>query len=208
AQLARERGALSYVDAYQSLGAVPIDVKALGVDMLASGTLKYLMGTPGVAYLYVRRPLIESLEPLITGWFGRANPFAFDPAGLDWSPNASRFDCGTPPLFSSYVSRAAIEWLHSFGHEAVHEWTQTLSRRLVEGAEARGLTIHGPALASPKTPSTAIVVDDAHAAEEAMRAKGFIVSGRGPAVRLAPHFYNTEDEIDAALDALVIVVRP
>lgn len=207
ARLARERGALSYVDAYQSLGAIPVDVKALEVDMLASGTLKYLMGTPGIAYLYVRRPIIERLEPLITGWFGRVNPYGFDATRLDWSPTASRFDCGTPPLFSAYVSRAAIEWLHGFGHAAIYEWTQHLSRRLMDGAAARGLQLHGPGPAAPKTPSTAIVCADAHAVEGAMRERGFIVSARGPALRVAPHFYNTEAEIDQALDALSAVLR-
>lgn len=207
AQLARERGALSYVDAYQSLGVVPIDVQSLGVDMLASGTLKYLMGTPGVAYLYVRRGVIDQLEPLITGWFGRSNPFAFDAKQLDWSPRASRFDGGTPPLFSAYVSRAAMEWLQSFGSEAIHEWTQHLSRRLVAGAEERGLRIHGRGSSAPKTPSTAVVCEDSHAVEVAMRERGFIVSARGPAVRLAPHFYNTAEEVDAALDALAEVLH-
>ncbi len=207
ARLARDRGALSFVDAYQSLGVVPIDVRALDVDMLASGTLKYLMGTPGVAYLYVRHGILEQLEPLITGWFGRSNPFAFDAKHLDWSPNASRFDAGTPPLFSAYVSRAAIEWLQSVGAGAIYEWTQSLSTRLVQGALSRGLAIHGPGLSAPKTPSTAVLCDDSHAVEVAMRERGIIVSARGPAVRLAPHFYSTVDEVDAVLDALAQVIR-
>ena len=207
AKLAHAHGALSFVDAYQSLGAVPIDVKAMDVDFLASGTLKYLMGTPGIAFLYIKRSVIERIEPLITGWFGRANPYAFDAMHLDWSPNASRVDSGTPPIFPAYVSRAAMEWLHGIGADAIHEWTQQLSRRLVEGAEARGLTIHGPGLATPKTPSTAIVCEHAHDVEMKMRDMGIIASARGPAIRLAPHFYNTEDEIDRALDALALVLR-
>ena len=207
ASLARVRGALSYVDAYQSLGAVPVDVKAMGVDFLASGTLKYLMGTPGIAFLYARRAIIERLEPLITGWFGRVNPFAFDAAHLDWAQSASRFDGGTPPLLPAYVSRAAMEWLHGIGAEAIHEWTQYLSRRLVEGAGERGLTIHGAGLAAPKTPSTAIVCADAHAAEAALLDRGIIASARGPAIRLAPHFYNTASDIDRGLDALAEVLR-
>lgn len=202
ATLARSRGALSYVDAYQSLGAVPIDVKALGLDALASGTLKFLMGTPGIAFLYVRRDLVEELEPLVTGWFGRVDPYAFDAARLDWAPAASRFDCGTPPLFSAYVSRAAMAWLQEIGPRAIHDWTQHLSRRIVAGATSRGLAVHGPGRSAPKTPTTAICCADAPAVELAMRERGFIVSARGPAVRLAPHFYNTEDEIDRALDAL------
>ena len=207
AKLAHSHGALSFVDAYQSLGAVPIDVKAMDVDFLASGTLKFLMGTPGIAFLYIRRSLIERIEPLITGWFGRAHPYAFDAMHLDWSPSASRVDAGTPPIFPAYVSRAAMEWLHGIGADAIHEWTQHLSHRLVEGAASHGLTIHGPGLSAPKTPSTAIVCDDSHHVEIRMRELGFIASARGPAIRLAPHFYNTEAEIDRALDALTSVLR-
>lgn len=206
-QLARAYGALTYVDAYQSLGAVPIDVRAMDLDMVASGTLKYLMGTPGLAFLYVKRALIERLEPLITGWFGRVNPFAFDATHLDWSPNASRFDGGTPALFSAYVSRASLEWLQQIGAQPIHEWTQHLSKRLIDGAEARGMTILGPGHGAPKTPTTAIACVDAHAVEHAMRARGFIASARGPAIRLAPHFYTAEDEIDGALAALADVLR-
>ena len=98
ATLCHEQGAMLYVDAYQTLGAVPVDVTALGVDFLASGNLKYLMGIPGVAFLYVRRELIERLHPFVTGWFGRDNPFAFQVNALDWSSTASRFDTGTPPV--------------------------------------------------------------------------------------------------------------
>lgn len=208
ARIARARGALSFVDAYQSLGVMSVDVKALGVDMLASGTLKYLMGTPGIAFLYVRRELIERLEPLTTGWFGRANPFAFNARQLDWAPTAARFDGGTPPIMPAYVSAAAMQWLLEFGSGAIERWTQHLSRRLAEGAAARGLQLHGPGLAAPKTPSTAICCDDSHAVEHALLERGIIASARGPVVRLAPHFYNTEADVDQALDAIAAVLRP
>ena len=207
ARMARACGALSFVDAYQSLGVVPIDVKAMDVDILASGTLKYLMGTPGVAFVYVRPAIIEQIEPMITGWFGRVDPFTFDARRLDWSPTASRFDSGTPPLLPAYVSRAAMEWLLAIGIESIHVWTQHLSRRLVEGAAARGLTVHGPGLATAKTPSTAIVCADSHAVETALRTQGIIASARGPAIRLAPHFYNTEDDVDRGLDAVAKELR-
>jgi selenocysteine lyase/cysteine desulfurase len=207
ARLARARGALTFVDAYQSLGVVPVDVRAMQVDFLASGTLKYLMGTPGIAFLYVRREIIERFEPLITGWFGRVNPFAFDATRLDWSAHAARFDTGTPPLLPAYISRASIDWLQGIGVDAIHEYTQHLSRRLVEGAQARGLTVHGHGLAAPKTPSTAIVCADAHSAEAALRARGIIASARGPAIRLAPHFFNLESDVDHALDVLAEVLR-
>ena len=89
AAIAHSHGALIYVDAYQTLGAVPVDVNATEVDFLASGNLKYLMGVPGVAFLYVRQSLIEQLHPSVTGWFGRVDPFAFTVSQLDWSATAS-----------------------------------------------------------------------------------------------------------------------
>jgi selenocysteine lyase/cysteine desulfurase len=207
ARMARERGALSFVDAYQSIGVVPVDVRAMQVDFLTSGTLKYLMGTPGIAFLYVRREIVERFEPMITGWFGRVNPFAFNAAQLDWSSNAARFDGGTPPLLPAYISRAAMEWLQHIGIDAIHEYTQHLSRVIVEGALARGLTLHGPGLSAPKTPSTAILCANAHDTEAALRTRGIIASARGPAIRFAPHCYNTEGEIHHALDVLAAELR-
>ncbi|AHG88078.1 aminotransferase class V [Gemmatirosa kalamazoonensis] len=206
ANVAHERGALLFVDAYQTAGAVPIDVRALDVDFLAAGNLKYLMGVPGVAFLYVRRELIERLEPTMTGWFGRADPFAFRVSELDWSPTASRFDLGTPPIPSAYVARAGMELVIAVGVERIRAWHETLARRLLDGGRARGLTVHGPDDVRHKTASTAFVVRDAHAVEVAMRARGVLPSARGPVIRLAPHYYSTLDDVDAALDVLVDVI--
>ena len=108
---ARGVGALVYVDAYQTLGSCPIDVKQLDLDFLASGNLKFLMGIPGIAFLYVKPTVAEGLEPTITGWGGRENPFAFDVKDLSWAPVARRFDTGTPPIFEAYVARAAMDFL-------------------------------------------------------------------------------------------------
>ena len=111
-------GALLYVDAYQTLGTQPVDVRAMDVDFLAAGNLKFLMGIPGIAFLYVRRELIERLSPTITGWFGRANPFAFQVKQLDWSPTAARFDTGTPPVVNAYISRAGMSIINEVGPTA------------------------------------------------------------------------------------------
>lgn len=206
AQRAHAVGATLFLDAYQTLGAVPVDVKASGVDFLASGCLKYLMGLPGIAFLYVRRELIDSLQPTITGWFGRANPFSFDAKALDWSATASRFDTGTPPIINACVARAGMEIISSIGAGRIHAWQQVLSRRLTDGGRSRGLVLHGTADATRKTASTAFVVADSHAVEGAMRARGVIASARGPVIRLAPHFYNTLADVDAALDTLAAVL--
>lgn len=199
-------GALLFVDAYQTLGVVPVDVKALGVDFLASGNLKYLMGVPGVAFLYVKPELVERLHPTVTGWFGRAHPFAFDTKTLDWSPTASRFDAGTPPIMNAYIVRAGMELIHGIGVDRIREWQMVLAQRLIDGGRKRGLTLHGGDDVTRKTASTAFVVADAHAVEQAMRARGVLPSARGEVVRLAPHYYNTLEDIDTALDVLADVL--
>ncbi len=203
ARTAHERGALIYVDAYQTMGTRPVDVAAMDVDFLASGCLKYLMGVPGIAFLYVRPSLIASLEPTITGWFGRWDPFAFRVKDLDWSPTASRFDMGTPPVMEAYIARAGMGIIEEVGAEHIHDWTVSLSERLIAGGEARGFVLHGTRDVARKTPSTAFVCGgDSHAVEMRLRERGILASARGPVIRIAPHFYNTMDEIDRTLDAL------
>jgi len=211
AERAHDAGALLYVDAYQTLGVVPVDVKALDVDFLAAGNLKYLLGTAGIAFLYVRRELLETLEPTVTGWLARADPFAFRLDTLDWADTARRFDGGTPPLLPAYVARAGMETILEVGPGAIAEWAERLSRRLLAGAAERGLAVYGPADPAAKTPSTAVVVPEgtaggAHGVEAALRQRGVLASARGRALRLAPHFFTTEEEVDRALDELAAVL--
>lgn len=208
ARLAHARGALLFVDAYQTLGTEPVDVKALGVDALAGGTLKYLMGTAGIAFLYVRRELAERLQPTITGWFGRAHPFAFRASELDWAPGARRFDGGTPPIINAYVARAGLGIIHEVGPARIAEWTRVLSARLVSGGAARGLALHGTGDPMRKSPTTAFWCGaDAAVVERQLRARGVLASARGSVIRLAPHYYSTLDDCDRALDALADVMH-
>jgi len=206
-QRAHAHDALVFADAYQTVGTQPIDVRETGVDFLASGTLKYLMGVPGIAFLYVRPELVNSLEPSVTGWFGRSNPFSFDIKGLTWSAGASRFDSGTPPIINAYIGRAGMEMIAGIGTGKIRAWHEVLAARLRDGGRERGLTQHGTTDLARKTANTAFVVNDSHAIEQAMRARGVLPSARGPVIRLSPHFYNTLDDIDTALDLLAELTR-
>ena len=195
-------GALLYVDGYQTLGTIPMDVRAADVDFLAAGNLKFLMGVPGIAFLYVRRALIGAMRPTVTGWFGRANPFAFEAKTLDWSSTASRLDAGTPPVINAYIARAGMQTINAVGVPSIRSWLEVLGQRLIDGGAARGLTLHGTTDMRRKTATTAFVVADSHAVEAAMRARGVLPSARGPVIRLSPHFYSTTDDVDTALDLL------
>jgi selenocysteine lyase/cysteine desulfurase len=208
ARIAHARGALLFVDAYQTLGTEPVDVKALGVDALAGGTLKYLMASAGIAFLYVRRGLADQLRPTVTGWFGRVHPFAFDATALDWAPGARRFDGGTPPIVNAYIARAGLEIIHEVGPANIAAWTRVLSDRLVSGGAARGLALYGTPNAQCKSPTTAFWVgSDADTVERRMRARGVIPSARGSVIRLSPHFYSTIRDVDHALDTLAAVLH-
>lgn len=208
ADLAHAKGALLYVDAYQTLGSEPFDAPSSGADFVSSGSLKFLMGMPGIAFLWVRPGLAERLEPALTGWFGRQNPYAFDAQRLDWGTGARRLDLGTPPIMEAYVARAGMRWLREIGLDAIGAWTSHLGQRCVEGARERGLTVLGPTEPELKAPTTAIMCDESHAVEAALRAQHIIASARGPVLRLAPHFYNTLDDVDRSLDALAAEISP
>ena len=208
ARLAHARGALLFVDAYQTLGTQPIDVKALGVDALAGGTLKYLMATAGIAFLYVRREIAEQLRPTVTGWFGRVNPFAFDATSLDWASAARRFDSGTPPIINAYIARAGLEIIREIGPAAIASWMRVLSERLVRIGAERGLALHGTTDVERKAPTTAFVVGpDSAGVERRMRERGVIASARGEVIRLAPHFYTSVEDVDRSIDVLAGVLQ-
>lgn len=206
ARAARERGALSLTDAYQSVGARRVNVEELGVDFLIGGPHKFLLGTPGLAFLYVRPAVAATLEPSVTGWYGREDPLARDPARLDWAPGARRFEVGTPPVLPAIAARAGMAAIAAVGERRVEERLEALGRRLAEGGADRGLRLRGPADSRRRTAITAYRVSDPARTEKALRRLGFVASARGSVLRLAPHFYVHEAEVEAALDALAAVV--
>lgn len=202
---AHDHGALVFVDAYQSVGTRPIDVRASGADLLAAGALKYLLGTAGVAFLYVSPAVRPSLEPAVTGWFGRVDPFAFDPTTLDYPAGASRFDLGTPPLVNAYAARAGIELVAEVGPTAIRTQIERLSDRALDVAAEVGLRVLGPASSAAKGATTSIdggTPERARWCEGELRARGIVVAARGRAVRLAPHGFTREDELEHALREL------
>ncbi len=205
AAAAHAQGSLLFVDAYQSLGTVPINVKASGVDFLAAGTLKYLLGTAGIAFLYISPALLEQLEPTVTGWFGRVNPFAFNPAQLDYAAGAARFDLGTPPIINAYAARAGMELVRAAGVERIRQQIERLSTLAYRLAPQLGLRIIGPQNSECKGATTAIdagSTENAHRLEESLRQHSIVVSARGQAIRLAPHGFTREDELEQAMDKL------
>ena len=204
---ARAQGAIQFVDAYQSAGSVAIDVQAQEVDILAAGAQKYLLGIPGIAFLYVRPALARQLVPTVTGWFGRVNPFAFDPAQLDFADSATRFNTGTPPMMCASVARASMALLNEIGVPAIEAYLQQLSAVAIEEAARLDLEVASPLDPAAKGANTAIRIADAAAVQERMLQSGYVVSARNDVIRIAPHFYNTADDVVGALRELARLTR-
>ena len=202
AELAHAHGAPLLVDAFQSLGTEPVDVRALGVDALITGTLKYLLGTPGVALLYVRRELAERLRPTDTGWFGQTDPFAYDVHRLDYAPGARRFQSGSPPVPAVYAALAAVRLLRQVGLDAVHDHVRALSDRFIAGAERRGLRLMTPAEPDRRGPLVMVRCRDVQRLIERLGERGVLCSTRDGALRVSFHYYNLVEDVDALLAGL------
>ncbi|MGO4389713.1 aminotransferase class V-fold PLP-dependent enzyme [Variovorax sp. M-6] len=204
---ARRHGAVQFVDAYQSAGSVAIDVRAQEVDVLASGAQKYLLGIPGIAFLYVRPELARRLVPTVTGWFGRVDPFAFDPARLDFADSATRFSTGTPPMMCASVARASMGLLNEIGIPAIEAYLGQLSALAIEEATRLDLEVASPLEPSAKGANTAIRIANAAQVEARMLQSGYVVSARNDVIRIAPHFYNNADDVVGALRELARLTR-
>ncbi len=197
-----ERGAYVLLDDYQSSGSRPIDVHALGVDFLVTGCLKYLLGPAGVAFLYVRRDLIDRFQPLITGWFGRVNPFAFSLDEFDWAASASRFESGTPPVPSAYGALAGLQLLQHVGYEAVARQIARLVDRFVSAAAGEGYVVRTPFDPAQRGPLVVLQSHDAAKLTNRLIERGVIGSSRGDGLRISFHGYNNDQDVDAVLAAL------
>jgi selenocysteine lyase/cysteine desulfurase len=201
-RLCHERGAYIFLDDYQRTGSGPIDVHALGVDFMVTGCLKYLLAAAGVAFLYVRRDLIDRFEPTITGWFGRINPFAFRIDELDWSSTASRFESGTPPVPNAYAALGALKLLDRIGLDIVEHQVAALVERYRSAAQVSGFVVRTPAEADRRGPLVVVQSLDAPALVTRLASRGIIASNRGNGLRVSFHAYNNEEDVDAVIGAL------
>jgi selenocysteine lyase/cysteine desulfurase len=199
-ELAHERGALVLLDAFQSIGSLPVDVKELGVDFLGAGVLKYLLGSAGLGFFYCRRDLVERVWPTQTGWFADENIFAMD--HTDYSPahTAARFQSGTPPVPAIYAGIAGIELMQEIGIAPTRTHVKQLNERLVAGLDEMGATLatprelHGALMCVRSTDSKALVA--------ALDGEGIVTSERDGNLRVSAHCYNTVEDVDAVLGAL------
>ena len=197
---ARSVGALVLLDTYQSLGTVPVDVQALGVDMICGGSVKWLCGGPGAGYLYVRPDLQDKLEPRITGWAAHAAPFAFETGKQRYAKGIRRFLNGSPAVPSLLAATAGYEMVIEAGVHNIRAHSTKLTEKLRADMLGRGFQINSPVDPARRGGTLTIGLaeeEQGPAWVKALEARGILVDHRPNAgIRVSPHFYTLEDELE------------
>jgi len=201
-------GARVVLDVYQAAGTLPLDLEALGVDFAVGGSVKWLCGGPGAGYLYVRPDLAGTIEPALTGWAAHAEPFAFEAAPTRYAGAPERFQSGTPNVPALYAARAGYRIVAEIGVRAIREKSLRLTRRIMDHAQARGYPLNTPLDDRERGGSVVIDVPDGAAVTNELLRRNVIVDHRpGAGIRMAPHFYNTDEEITHALETLDVILH-
>ena len=203
---AHRHGAFVVLDAYQSMGAVPFDVVELGVDFLVGGSVKWLCGGPGAGYLYTRPELVGGLEPRLQGWFSHARPFGFEAPPIEFATGIARFTGGTPNIPAYYQAREGYRIVREVGVPAIRRNAERQTELIRQGALARGFKVNSPADFAHRGNHVTVDLPNAQSVKEELIRRGFVVDYRpGAGIRIAPHFYNTEEECLAVLDEMVAI---
>ncbi len=196
-------GAHVVADTYQSAGCVPVEVTAWDVDFATGGSVKWLCGGPGAAYLYVAPRLQTTLRPRLTGWAAHERPFAFEPGAVEYASDMARFQHGTPSVPALYAAKAGCEIVESIGVEAIRAKSKRQARRLIDQAAAAGIASNSPADPEARSGMVVLEVPEGGAVTQELLRREILVDFRpGAGVRFSPHFYTSDDEIDRAVGAL------
>ncbi len=204
-------GAYVVVDDFHGSGIVPLDVHATGIDFLVSGALKWLCGGQGISFLYCRRDLIESMHPTVVGWFGVEDQFDFDRTGLRLRPDARRFEAGTSTLPQAWTAAAGIRLWLEVGISEIRDRNLQLTQMIIDGADALGLEVLTPRTPEQRGGLVRVRVPGGRTGAEKVLhelfAKNVVLDQRGDCLRISPHFFNTEEDIERCFIELKRLIR-
>jgi len=190
-------GAMVMADIYQSAGTVPINVRELNLDFATGGSVKWLCGGPGAGYLYVRRDLVSKLQPMMTGWMAHSHPFNFEGGPIEYADNMYRFLNGSPNIPGLFAARSGYEIINEVGVDRIREKSIRQTSRLVELAREAGFRVNAPTNPAERGGTVAIEVPDGQAVTKELLRRDFLVDYRPRAgIRVAPHFYTKDEELD------------
>ncbi len=193
----RTTGTLLCVDAYQTTGVYPYDVTEWDLDIVTGGSHKWLCGGPGCGWIYVKPSLREALEPAVTGWMAHARPFNFEPAPMTWSPSMSRWGTGTPTIPGYMAAQPGHAIVREIGVARIREHNVRLTTSIAQLALDRGLTVNTPLEPQQRTGWIGIDFPDSRRAYEALIPRRVFVDYRpGCGIRVGPHFYTSDEEIE------------
>jgi kynureninase len=208
ARRCREAGALFLLDVYQSVGAMPLELAAWGVDLAVGGSVKFLCGGPGAGFLWARPQLAERLEPAVTGWQADADPFAFRSGPIRRASGAWRFLTGTPGVPALHACQPGYRMVAAAGIDKIRARSLFLTGRLIEAADAHGLEVRTPRDPQRRGGAVTLYHPDGARLQKALEAEGILCDHRpGAGLRFGPHFYNTAEECDHAIERLAELVR-
>jgi kynureninase len=204
---ARQVRAITVIDGYQAVGTIPVDVRALGVDVYIGGCLKWLLGGPGNAFLWVDPNSRRRLEPKITGWMAHERPFSFAP-DLVRRDDAWRFLHGTPNISGLHAARPGLEIINEIGIKAIRAKSIRQTSRLLELADREGFPCTTPRDPDRRGGTVAIDVDNGYEISQCLKSRDILCDYRpGAGIRLSPHFYNQDEELEAAIAAIAEIRR-
>jgi selenocysteine lyase/cysteine desulfurase len=199
-RIAHHEGAFVMLDDYQDCGTRPVNVKAMDLDFYLTGTLKYLLGPPGLAFLYVRKEVIPSLAPTVTGWFAQSNPFAYNPQHFELSSTARRFESGTPSVPNAYGAMPGFQLLHNIGVSNIADHIKHLTQQLLRSASEMGVVANTPG--NSAGPLVVLQSRDSALLVQRLAENGIIASNRHDGLRISFHVYNTMEDVKAVIEVL------
>ena len=200
-------GARVILDVYQAAGTIPLAIEQLGADFAVGGSVKWLCGGPGAGYLYVRPDVMKEVWPGLVGWAAHANPFDFATGPVVYAEGMERFQSGTPNVPSIYAARGGYEIVRIVGVDAIRQKSLRLTRRIIDHARQAGYRLNTPTDDAERGGTVVVDVSNGEAVAKELLRRGVIIDYRpGAGIRMAPHFYNTEAEIDHAMQTLDAVV--
>jgi kynureninase len=199
---AHEHGALVLIDDYQGTGQIPIDVHALDVDFLVTGTLKWLMGGPGLAFIYVREDLIPKVRPSVTGWWGSRDMFEFRTGVFEYRDDAQRLEAGTPAMAPIFAANASIDIVLEIGVDRIRARTRWLADDLIRRVQERGWELLSPADGAIRSSIVMLSLERPEELVSMLAERGIIVDSRPGRLRISPQFFNTVEENELVVSAL------
>ncbi len=207
ADIAHKHGAYMLVDDYQGTGQIPINVNAMDVDFLVTGTLKWLMGGPGLAFVYIREGLISQLQPTTAGWFGHSEQFHFKTREFDFRPDATRVEMGTPAVAAIYAANGGLDIVQEISVEQICERTRYLTNDLIAQAREHGWKVRAPLEPEQRSSIVMLEIEQPEEVVKALVARNIITDSRPGLLRASPYFYNTIEENALVIGAIAEILE-